>query len=499
MNINKHEMSDDELDNLFRESAEKIDFDFDPESWNKMNQKLDAALLSPPSSQGENSWIKRSLLLLIGLITIIGGYVFFKPTQNTSTEISKSKTEANKKESSNSNTKLNVTTVKVDTDNLSIQKTEENLTNESTKRISDTEIKAAQTSSAKSKEIYSEKNDNPSTASSKIEKALNKVVVANEKKAKLSQGKEKRNIQTASFSNSVHDINLSSTKNKVPSKNNSIGIGTVESDVKAETGKALPVELSREITTNEQSSRLNLSNFDYIAPKGTFIPSKILIPTIIFDNKEEPAKAIPQSTAKSFQKGLYFRLGFSPDLSIVSTDEITKLGSNTAILLEYRINHRLSVQGGVLRSMKYYDSYPQYYQWPYNWSSPPKMININATCKMLDIPVNLRYDITKKTQSRWFVSGGVTSYVMLKEKYIYNYENPNDPSIKWHQWEGKTGTYYAGVLNFSAGYEYQLFKKLTIQAEPLVKIPIARVGFGKVNLSTLGVLFSVKYPLYLHK
>lgn len=30
MNINKHEMSDDELDHLFRESAEKMDFDFDP-------------------------------------------------------------------------------------------------------------------------------------------------------------------------------------------------------------------------------------------------------------------------------------------------------------------------------------------------------------------------------------------------------------------------------------------------------------------------------------
>jgi hypothetical protein len=114
---------------------------------------------------------------------------------------------------------------------------------------------------------------------------------------------------------------------------------------------------------------------------------------------------------------------------------------------------------------------------------------------MLDVPLNIRYDITQKPNSRWFVSSGMTSYFMLKEQYVYNYENPADPKIKWKNWEGKTGPYYLGTINFSMGYERQIFGKLSLQAEPFFKMPISKVGFGQVHLSTIGLFISAKYPL----
>ncbi len=223
------------------------------------------------------------------------------------------------------------------------------------------------------------------------------------------------------------------------------------------------------------------------------------MPIFAFESPQKETPVVPKSTTQSFKKGLNFRFGVSPDMSLVTMDELTKSGNNLAFLLEYRFNKRLSIQGGVLRSMKYYDAYPESYEWPSNWPTPPKLIDINATCKMLDIPVNVRYDISQKQLSRWFVSAGATSYIMLNEKYVYNYENPYDPKIKWNKWEGKTGPYYLGVLNFSMGYEYQLFGKLSIQAEPFFKLPIAHIGKGQVNLSTLGLLVSAKYPIFTHK
>ena len=200
-----------------------------------------------------------------------------------------------------------------------------------------------------------------------------------------------------------------------------------------------------------------------LSPKGIFIQSKFNLPAIIFENKVATQTNISTSKSTAFKKGLYLRLATSPDLSLITMHNMTKPGSDWAALLEYRFNNRLSIYSGIIRSMKYYDATPESYQWPSDWKQPPALININASCKMLDIPLNIRYDITQKNKSRLFVSTGITSYVMLNEKYVYNYENPADPAIKWKSWEGKTGMYKLSTINFSTGYEYQLFRKLSVQ------------------------------------
>ena len=69
MNKHKHDLPDDELDHLFRDSAEKMDFDFDPDSWTKMSQKLDAANLpASGNNQAKNIWLKRGLSVLLALL-----------------------------------------------------------------------------------------------------------------------------------------------------------------------------------------------------------------------------------------------------------------------------------------------------------------------------------------------------------------------------------------------------------------------------------------------
>ena len=58
-------MSDEELDNLFRKSAEHLDPPFDPEAWKAMERKLDQATVRAP-------WYRRywplGLLLLLLLL-----------------------------------------------------------------------------------------------------------------------------------------------------------------------------------------------------------------------------------------------------------------------------------------------------------------------------------------------------------------------------------------------------------------------------------------------
>ncbi len=532
MNINKHEMSDDELDRLFSESAEKMEFDFDPDSWAKMSQKLDAAAPPPSSSQGMTPWLKRSLLLLIGLLAFVGGYFILKPSASQSKETMVDLTKKAESEQTRIDSKKYVETSKVGTDNI---KTEKKIT-EVAKNSESNKINIT----TKESDVSNEKNENfgikkSAEANKSIEKE--KVVLSNktiEKSLKSGKSKDfseknteiyhnsedqilvkkanKRRINAnlsessieANSNNSLVEIKEFSIRN-TPSKskkknNNSQTFSNADINTNVTSLDNYP-QISNSIASNAtiKENRLTLNNLGLLSPKGTFIKSSINLPAIVFENPKTETPIVPKSSPQSFKKGLYFRLGISPDMSLVTADELTKFGSNLAFLLEYRFNNRLSIQGGVLRSMKYYDAYPESYEWPYNWPSPPKLIDINATCKMLDIPLNIRYDISQKKFSRIFVSAGATSYVMLNEKYVYNYENPTDPKIKWKSWEGKTGPYYLGVLNFSMGYEYQLFRKLSVQAEPFFKLPIAHVGFGQVNLSTLGLLVSAKYPISIRK
>ncbi len=511
MNTNKHEMSDDELDRLFSESAEKMTFDFDPDSWTKMSQKLDAAAIPPSNSRGITPWVKRSLLLLTGLLAFVGVYYFLKPSPNQSKETLIDVVEKNKNKSTGNDSKKYVETSKVDTDNL---KTDE----KTVKTIEDTEASKTNITTNKS-EILARNEENSSIE--KSAEASKSVEIENSKTFK-NRSKQERNsdilVKNTKKSNNTKDnifekniINrrsdskfssnkLTETKDFSTTKSER-ETNKIQTFNNSEIANNIVVQSSNNQVNNvmPEQNRLLIKNLDLLSPKGTFIKSSIGLPIIAFENPQKETPVVPKSSPQSFKKGLYFRFGISPDKSLVTMNALTKSGSNLAFLLEYRFNNRLSIQGGVLRSTKHYDTPPQSYEFPYSWGSPPKMTGINATCKMLDIPVNVRYDISQKKLSRLFVSAGATSYIMLNEKYVYNYENPADPKIMWKSWEGKTGPAYLGVLNFSMGYEYQLFRKLSVQAEPFFKLPISQVGFGKVNLSTFGLLVSAKYPISIRK
>lgn len=522
MNINQHDLSDDELDHLFRDSAEKMTFDFDPDSWTKMSQKLDAINIPAlGENQASNVWLKRGLSMLLALLFLIGGYFLFKPSLNLASTPLQTKHKNSSEVESKVDAKKHVITDKVDTVNLK---------GDNFEKIADPKesINDSKSISYKIKGTKTEVNiaskiekDNKDLVNNKIEKApksQKKHYEVNTKSAKPITNQslitKRQSSKTENFLTDNQKDELVNAKNVEKNSiakeiigeskkgnndlkiNSNINYQTPINKISVDSTEIdrLPASNSIVVITEKENQRWQLDNVKSLSPKIGLFNSNFNLPIVAFENPKNDSP-IPVSKSTSFEKGLNIRLGVSPDFSIVTIDEKARLGSNWAALLEYRFNNRLSVHSGVIRSMKYYNSYPDSYEWPDNWPQPPVLIDINATCKMLDIPLNVRYDITQKPNSRLFVSAGSTSYIMLKEKYIYNYENQSDPKIKWRNWEGKTGPYNFSVLNFSFGYEHQIFRRLSLQAEPFVKVPIGKVGFGKVNLSTIGIFISAKYPL----
>jgi len=215
----------------------------------------------------------------------------------------------------------------------------------------------------------------------------------------------------------------------------------------------------------------------------------------VYELPEPPAPPKRSSLSAEGQPLWAVRFGYSPDLSTVGLKDFSKPGTSVSLLVEYSVLPRLYLQSGVVWSRKDYSASAEAYQLPRKYPYPPLALSgINGVCKVLEIPLNVRYDIGLGERSRWFATGGFSSYHMNSEKYKYYYIDPNDPNAtKWPGWNGKTGWYLLSHANVSAGYEYRISRKLSLLAEPSIRMPLKRVGYGKVNLITTGLWLSVRY------
>lgn len=200
------------------------------------------------------------------------------------------------------------------------------------------------------------------------------------------------------------------------------------------------------------------------------------------------------------EKGLNIRFIFSPDISSIGIQNFTKPGTNFGILAEYQISRRWAVQAGVIQSQKFYKATADQYTTGWRWTVMPT--GIDGQCKMLDVPINLRYNLflrprgAGRAPARWFASSGVTTYVMKNERYDYVFANPNDPRIRYRYWEGSTGQYRFSNLNLSVGYEQPIGRRLAWQVEPFVKMPLQGIGQFKVRLFSTGIFGSIRYRIW---
>ncbi len=154
----------------------------------------------------------------------------------------------------------------------------------------------------------------------------------------------------------------------------------------------------------------------------------------------------------------------------------------------------------MLRSVKKYTAPASDYAKPAHWYGP-KYESVGAVCTVLDIPVNLRFDVMLNDRRRWFISSGVSSYIMQKEYYEYQYPAGVIPTqARYKEWSGSTGFHRFSHLNVSVGYERNfrsdgLLRRFSWQVEPFLKSPLSKLGYGKIRLTSTGVFFSLRYRL----
>ncbi|MCF2495493.1 hypothetical protein [Dyadobacter chenhuakuii] len=460
------ELPDDELDKLFRKSSEELDPQFDPEDWNRLRRRLDANDGKVPGG-----WLRKWWPLgLLALLIPIGFALYFtNKTQESATlpitdGQSKSEIVADIKASDD------VTTSNFDKTDLNKNEVRTGEKNpESPEKLPERAILSTKPLRNKEADI----------AKSSSVANLNITDYQRSKKLPRSQSK-------------TGGVYLEPNRSKQEGGDGAFSVNGIANDGLPErivTNNA-PNEQVKEQPISEEQAR-TLISVTRLASRTLNWENQPEIPAVTFDAPEnvvEPAET--EKVVEDYAKWAV-RLGYSPDLTTVGFKNYTKPGTAFSLLIEYGLSSRLYLQSGVIWSRKDYYAYAKdyelkdyvtYYNTPYG---------VDGECTMIEVPLGLRYNFIHKAQSKLFIGTGVSSYYAQKEQYKYHYAK-YVPKQK-EGWDGKTGWFLLSHINASVGYERTITNKFSLVAEPYIRIPVKGVGYGKVNLTTVGMWISLRY------
>lgn len=182
----------------------------------------------------------------------------------------------------------------------------------------------------------------------------------------------------------------------------------------------------------------------------------------------------------------------APDINGVGSFQQSKVGTNEGLLFYGGISKRFTISTGAIYSVKPYitgfENYHTGYQFPVN------PVSVTADCRMLDIPLNIGYQVYNKYQNKVTIGTGLSSYIMLHESYTFNYADAYASGPSQYTVPG-VNKYIFGVVNFNATFQHQVNSKIGYSIQPYLKLPLTNIGYSQVRLQTTGVALGLTWNL----
>ena len=234
-----------------------------------------------------------------------------------------------------------------------------------------------------------------------------------------------------------------------------------------------------------------LSKSDFLAANDRFLSEDMnqhkTGPVTVNKDIEDAGRNTAPRKRGEWQLGLTV----GPNLTTVNGTVGKTAGVNTGLVVQHRISDsKFSVGSGVVLESMTYGMAPEEFHPGGKTLNIPSLTSVEGKCQMLDVPVNVRYDVVRTSKSNAFVSTGVSGLLMAKESYSYNYNNQGQTYQKSVDVSGKGKSLYT-VTNLSIGYE-RTFNRTSVQIEPYIKLPMSSIGYGQLNLGSLGTQVSIK-------
>ena len=211
---------------------------------------------------------------------------------------------------------------------------------------------------------------------------------------------------------------------------------------------------------------------------------------------------------KSSQRSIVLSVFVAPALNAVNGFKNGEIGSDLGVLFSVDISKKLTISTGAIYAKKFYETdfnrnvYSnignEYGKGGYNAANENSEFSVfpesvYADCRVLDIPLNINYSIIDKGKNKVSIGTGMSSYMMLKETYQFEYDQDYINSEKVEL--VNENKHIMSVLNFQANYARQLNSKIGVSLQPYLKIPLRDIGFAKTKLQSAGMAVNINFML----
>lgn len=208
-------------------------------------------------------------------------------------------------------------------------------------------------------------------------------------------------------------------------------------------------------------------------------------------DKIVPSPANSKKIKPKKENRFYIGITAGPDVSTVKLQSVKKIGFTKAVVLGYQVNKKISVETGIGWDTKYYHSDGKYFSVK-NITLPAyaRIRKLDGECKMLEIPVAMRYNISRYVKSNVSVSAGISSYIMKKENYTYTVERNNSVYPRKASYKNSSTDLFA-VATAGMSYQHGLAKNVSVRVEPNIRIPLKGVGIGSLPITSAGISIGI--------
>lgn len=436
-------LSEKDIDYIFQEGSKKHEFPFKESAWDNMEVLLD-------SQERRRKYAYASICLLTLFIGSFAAYTIFNPDANT--PIKKNVDYTPKVIATNTNDSQN-----------------------DVKEIND----------LITTDYKSEVGVNDLSSTKNINSAANKYLA-------------------------VSQDNIPSTKNHIVSNKQTISPTPVKKINSKLNNPAKLINPSNFVSSNALSSspyvEMNAVENGKDKIGGIIIetlPAVAAISTLqMAQVKEETSKELPLAKVIDNNKLSRLRFGIIAGKEwSISSSSIMSNGYRFGAELAYRLNSKLQLTTGVIFSKKIYETKGENYipsDAAFLWVNNVVPETVSGSNSVFEIPLELNYFFKGTNRNSFYISGGLTTYIMDKEWYDFDYNNPdhlNDPSIP--KFQNNIGSdksiHYLGVTSFSFGYQKQLNKRTALQIAPFIEVPLTGIGMGQVDLISTGVQVKLSF------
>lgn len=207
---------------------------------------------------------------------------------------------------------------------------------------------------------------------------------------------------------------------------------------------------------------------------------------------QPPKQDVKQKIQVTRRKKFYAGLVGGVDATTVKFQKIEDAGFNYGLLLGFQFNKKWSIEAGALLERKYYYSDGKYLNTSKMYLPPNTWIeDASGGCKMIEIPIAAKYNFSARKNSSWFGTVGISSYIMQKENYTYNYYYGTTGPVPHKKEYRNASTNLFSALSVSGGYTHRLGNFGDVRIEPYVKLPISKMGVGELPFFSTGLQVGV--------